>query len=132
MKTARKRSTYLLVSQINTLDTWAKELNNMLPKGFKEYGAYLVGSATRHKDYRDVDIRQVVADADLKRLKSCVDLGYFNHMVSVWGQQVTGLPIDYQIIGLKSKENESFSTKDGHYRHPVGMRHGYVNGEKRI
>jgi hypothetical protein len=122
------RSTYLLVSQINTLDTWGKELENMFPVKMKVYGTYIVGSAVQHKDWRDVDIRQIVSDADFEKLKKVIDIGYFNHMVSIWGQQITGLPIDYQVQGIGHEDNKNSKG----YHHPIGLRDGYVNGEKRV
>lgn len=125
------RSTYLLVSQINTLDTWARELINVFPDKFQDYGVYLVGSATRQKHFRDVDIRHIISDKDFAQLQKSIDLGYFNHMMSVWGQQLTGLPIDYQVYGLNSEGNTKYSQKDGHKRHALGILNGFVNGGKR-
>lgn len=118
----------MLVSQINTLDTWGRELEKIFPIKVKVYGAYIVGSATKHKDWRDVDIRQIITDQDFKKLEKVIDIGYFNHMVSIWGQQLTGLPIDYQVQGIGHEDNKNSTG----YRHPIGMREGYVNGERRI
>jgi hypothetical protein len=123
-----KRGTYLLVSQMNTLDTWAKELEQMFPKDMDVYGTYLVGSATQHKDFRDVDVRQIMSDKSFESLRKTVDIGYFNHVVSLWGQQLTGLPIDYQVQAIGSEENNSAT---GTVHHAIGMRDGYINGDRR-
>lgn len=125
--TPKHRGTYLLVSQVNALDTWGRELANIFPVKVSEYGSYIVGSAVRHKDWRDVDIRQIISDADFKRLSKVIDIGYFNHMVSLWGQQITGLPIDYQVQAISCEEN----TNRTGYVHPIGVRKGYINGERR-
>jgi hypothetical protein len=118
------RNSFLLVSQINTLNTWGKELTNMLPATVDHYGVYIVGSALKKADYRDIDIRQIISDKDFARLLKTVDIGYFNHAVSLWGQQLTGMPIDYQIQSIADKDN------DGE-KHPIHALKGYVNGERR-
>lgn len=123
-----KRTTFLLVTQINALDTWGRELKNIFPVKVHAFGAYIVGSAMQHKDWRDVDIRHIIDDKDFKRLEKAIDIGYFNHVISLWGQQVTGLPIDYQVQAISSEENKNGKG----YRHPIGLRDGYVGGERRI
>lgn len=66
------------------------------------YGVYLVGSALERKDYRDVDVRCIMADDDFEALfpkndehvrprwmLTCLSL-------SAWLKHMTGLPVDFQ------------------------------------
>jgi hypothetical protein len=118
------RKTYLLVSEINALNTWGKEITNSLHTDVEQYGVFIVGSVLQRADYRDVDIRQIISDGDFLRLFNTVDIGYYNHAMSLWGQQITGLPIDYQIQSLGHEDNKG-------EKHPIHALKGYVNGERR-
>lgn len=81
---------------------------------------YLVGSATERPDYRDVDLRLILADEDFDH--------WFQGRVMLWslvcltiGQHlraVTGMPIDFQ-IQRRTEANEKHPTT---HRHPMGMR----------
>lgn len=84
------RSTYLATTQIDLLRDWGHTL-------YREFGEmpYLVGSALARPDWRDVDVRIIVAGAP----------GWFGPrltdrrghlLLSLWGREVTGLPIDCQ------------------------------------
>lgn len=118
------RATYLLVTQVNSLNTWGRELKGLFHTDVNNYGAYLVGSALTKPGFRDVDIRQIISDDDFRQLFNTVDIGYFNHAVSVWGQQITGLPIDYQVQSISHEDNKGV-------KHPIDMLDGYVGGERR-
>ncbi|WOI85974.1 hypothetical protein [Rhodococcus qingshengii] len=121
---SKRRATYLLVTEINALNTWGRELKMSLHTNVEQYGVFLVGSALTKPDYRDVDIRQIISDEDWSRLFSTVDIGYYNHVMSLWGQKITGLPIDYQIQSISHEDNKG-------PKHPIDMLDGYVNGERR-
>lgn len=66
--------------------------------------AFLVGSAARGKVWRDVDVRVILDDKTFRRL-----VGHSPHPSPYWkamamafsslGQQMTGLPIDFQLQG---------------------------------
>lgn len=87
---------------------------------------YLVGSATRGKNWRDVDIRVILMDEDYdrmfgKRRKPAHQdkrWAFLCAAVSVLGERQTGLPIDFQIDRM-TEANEQFP--DG-VRYPLGIR----------
>src|SRR5436309_1503001 len=66
---------------------------------------YLVGSATRGKQWRDVDVRLILEDAEYERMIGKLESPpMLNHRWSAFcvafsllGKQMTGLPIDFQI-----------------------------------
>ena len=65
---------------------------------------YLVGSATQHKKWRDVDIRLILTDEQWKVLGFGSDPKYPSRSwaplcmaFSALGKHITGLPIDFQI-----------------------------------
>lgn len=68
------------------------------------YGVFLVGSALRTKDYRDVDVRVMLPDEKFVALfpdykHNSLD-PYWNFIctsISEWLQARTGLPVDFQI-----------------------------------
>lgn len=76
---------------------------------------YLVGSATRSKTWRDVDVRLILDDAEYEAL-----LGDTEHLsrrgkwvalcmaFSALGQKMTGLPIDFQ-IQQRTKANAMYT-----------------------
>lgn len=82
---------------------------------------YLVGSATERADYRDVDLRLILADEEFDHwfagrelLWSLICLAIGRHLADV-----TGLPIDFQ-IQRRTEANEKFPGAGD--RHPMGMR----------
>ena len=118
------RATYLLVSDINKLSIFGGELKRMFPaEGV--YGSFLVGSALEKPEYRDVDVRTIFSDDAFKKLEKVIDIGAINHLVSVWGQQLTGLPIDYQVMAASHPDNKG-------KKHPIDMFSGYVNGRRDV
>lgn len=61
----------------------------------------LVGSATLRKDWRDVDVRVVLPDEQYSQWVGGADYLEPRRQTmcvaySIWGQQYTGLPIDFQ------------------------------------
>lgn len=85
---------------------------------------YLVGSSIERRDYRDVDIRCILADDHYDRLfpglsgNPQVDALWSLMCVSIseWLSARTGLPVDFQIQG-QSEANE----KHGGPRHMIGL-----------
>ena len=80
---------------------------------------YLVGSVTEKADYRDIDIRTILADEEFDALFkgrefvwSVTCLGIATYLT-----QVSGLPVDYQ-IQRRTQANENFTGM----RNPIGSR----------
>jgi hypothetical protein len=77
-------------------------------KAFGGFGCYLVGSCQVKRDYRDVDVRLVLDDAEYERLFRSpggeARGGWANALwslmctsLSLWLKQQTDLPVDFQI-----------------------------------
>jgi hypothetical protein len=90
-------------------------------RAFDEH-CYLVGSATERTTYRDVDVRLVMGDAKFDALFGAS--GDSQHTpfwqlictsISLWLQQRTGLPVDFQIQSMSRSHKESGK------RTPLGM-----------
>jgi hypothetical protein len=89
---------------------------------------YLVGSATERPDYRDVDLRLILADEEFDHwfggrplLWSLVCLTIGQHLAAT-----TGLPIDFQIQRM-TEANEKYPGSGD--RHPMGFpRHLLASG----
>jgi hypothetical protein len=64
--------------------------------------------------------RLLLDDAAFDELAERIHLGLLNHTVSLWGQQVTGLPIDFQ-VQRQTDANEDYPTRAGHWRNPIGI-----------
>lgn len=105
------RATFLTQSGIRLLDDWGVNLRRM----FGEV-PYLVGSALTTADHRDVDVRLMMDDELVERLARLVNLADLDLCVSLWGQQVTGLPIDFQVQGTQEANAEPHGR-----RHPLGL-----------
>lgn len=90
------------------------------------YGVYLVGSAMERRDYRDVDVRCILDDAEYDRLFPGLGGNPSLHplwsllcsSISLYLSQHSGLPVDFQI----QKQSEA-PTKHtgGTQRHVLGM-----------
>jgi hypothetical protein len=93
------------------------------PKG----GIYFVGSALRKPEWRDVDIRVILEDAEYDRLFPVTDRfgenaqwKIFCIAISHYLTSVTGLPIDFQ-IQRQTQANEQYPSADGHKRNAIGL-----------
>jgi hypothetical protein len=86
------RVNYLTVAQNFALETALQVLNAA------GCGCYLVGSVMERADYRDVDLRCILADDDFKTRfgGSRVRVRLMNAALSEWIASRTGLPIDFQ------------------------------------
>jgi hypothetical protein len=97
-----------------------------------DFGCYLVGSSLYRRDYRDVDVRFILEDAEFDRLfpdaKDHPQLNAFWSLVctsvALMLKEQTGLPIDFQ-IQRQTQANEKFSSGR---RHPLGLFLGYPGG----
>lgn len=76
---------------------------------------YLVGSAVTGPGWRDVDVRLILDDVTFASLAAILDVNRLNLAMSLWGQQATGLPIDFQVQSMTDA-----NSIDGP-RHPIGM-----------
>lgn len=110
MTTERKRSSALGPHDVFLLDQWGRQLR----EAFGET-AYLVGSAGRGDvHYRDVDVRML---DPLKLGNRPLARRTLNVALSLWGRQVTGLPIDFQF-----QPASEFHEYDDETRNPMGPR----------
>ena len=107
----RARATYLTQSGIRLLHDWGAALQ----RAFPGHTAYLVGSALIRADYRDVDVRVIFEDEAYTDLSMMVNPADLNLAVSLWGQQVTGLPVDFQV------QSDTDADQYNGRRHPLGL-----------
>ena len=87
------RATHLQLTDLRLLEAWAREVSAM----FRGEMPYLVGSSLQRPDWRDIDVRLIIADSDFAKLKKRVHIQHLGLAVSLWGQRATGLPIDFQV-----------------------------------
>jgi hypothetical protein len=89
---------------------------------------YLVGSALKAKQWRDVDVRLILEDEEYERM-GLGDPRYPHHnekwvslvlAYSALGKAMTGLPIDFQ-IQQQTDANRQFSQRDGCLRSALGV-----------
>ena len=77
----------------------------LINRAFGGFGCYLVGSSRERRDYRDVDVRLILSDAEYDHLfRSSDGQGWVNPLwslmctsISLWLKQQTDLPVDFQI-----------------------------------
>lgn len=101
------RVRYLGVSDVEILRAWGRELNRLFDEG-----PYLVGSALQRPDYRDVDVRIMLDDEKYDAVVAVMNPKILNLALSVWGQKVTGLPIDCQIQRVSNANDEFDGPRD--------------------
>lgn len=93
------RATYLKPSDVYNLEIVCETIRNAFGD------VCLVGSALERADYRDVDLRTILADADFDRMFPGSNEPHHLHRawhltcmaISEWASARTGLPIDFQI-----------------------------------
>lgn len=86
---------------------------------------YHVGSSLKRRDYRDVDVRAILPDAEFDRLFPGIARGpqydafwsLVCSSISVYLAKQTGLPIDFQ-IQKQSVANAEYPKED---RNPIGV-----------
>lgn len=106
----------LLHSDQQLLSDWAQKVVEL----FNDTMCYHVGSSMLSSDvseFRDVDIRTMLDHEDFLVLQKIVNIDYLNLAVSLWGQKVTGLPIDFQV-----QDRDYVNEKHKGSRSAVGLR----------
>ncbi len=112
-----KRWSYLLISDYRILNDWCCLVSDMFTED-AIFGCYQVGSSLTTSHYRDVDIRVIIPDDVYATKYDDTKRKYLNLAVSIWGQRVTGLPIDFQIQPY-SLAHERYHGAT-HRRQPIG------------
>lgn len=101
---------YLTVEQRFRLD----EACRVFRESF-DYGVYLVGSVMKRADFRDVDVRAIVADETFAKLYPNADPEnpardpYWSlsmAALSLYLRESTGLPIDFQVQQMTAANEE--------------------------
>jgi len=97
----QRRPHYLGQTNFYNLNAACRTVLSAFPFG---YGVFLVGSALRTKDYRDVDVRVIIPDEkfdtlfpDYKPNNPDTFWHFTCTAMSEWLQARTGLPIDFQV-----------------------------------
>jgi hypothetical protein len=109
------RSTFLLLSDFERLEEWSRLVRVL----FDGQTPLLVGSALRTVEYRDVDLRLILGDGLFDRYwANRVKVRLANRAVSIWGQEETGLRIDFQI----QRRTEAEAAYPDGLRVPMGIR----------
>lgn len=116
------RATALSPPELMRLDLWAQAF----VWAFK-HQPYLVGSVLTRRDYRDVDVRLPVDDDDVM-FEDPDRLRLVHVAMSVWAQQVSGLPVDFQFQPWSEWTAE---VEQGKPRNPLGDRWRTVHGGAR-
>jgi hypothetical protein len=131
-RTPMERANYLPAPAYFKLDHACQYINSALG-GF---GSYLVGSSTRRKDWRDVDVRYILDNDIFDRLfpgvgdanpSKCALWSLMCVTISDWLSNQTGLPVDFQ-IQRQSMANAKFKSADGHRRSALGIFLAYPGG----
>lgn len=109
-----RSASYLSPHQMFLLDLACKPILEAF-----ESPPYLVGSVAERHDFRDVDVRLILEDAQYDRLvptpqvRTMLSLAFTAYL-----QQATGLPIDFG-IQRQTQANEAHPNKP---RNPLGLR----------
>lgn len=121
---AKAYGNHLIPSERVLLEDWSIHVRRV-------WGTpYLVGSVLTTRDFRDVDVRVILDDDEWATLFPGLDdvdtrnarwSGIYTAF-SLWGQKVTGLPIDFQLQPM-TKANEQHAG----WRHALGL--GYYGFE---
>lgn len=81
---------------------------------------YLVGSVSHRRDFRDVDVRLMLEDAEYDRIFPTEEHRIFlGFAVSAYLRDATGLPVDFQF----QRRTEANTNHPGTGRNPLGRRH---------
>jgi hypothetical protein len=122
-ETTRKPS-YVGAPAIFKLELACQHIN----RAFGGFGCYLVGSSLERADWRDVDVRMILSDAEFMVLFPDVDLTAHNWefdprwllmtvSISEHLSKVTGLPIDFQF-----QPQTHANARHSKPRSPMGLR----------
>lgn len=119
----RQRTSMLGPVEIYLLDQWGRQLH-------EAFGVtpYLVGSVMKGGAWRDVDVRLILPDKKFTKITGaklgeihvdCPRLMALNVAFTVWGQRVTGLPVDFQFQSMT--QANTLPENEGP-RNPLGTR----------
>jgi hypothetical protein len=86
---------------------------------------YLVGSASMSKQWRDVDVRLILEGSEWEHWFGRFERPFHTNArwagiclaFSLWGQKVTGLPIDFQV----QQASDAEAKDEGGNRFPLGV-----------
>jgi|SRR6185312_1428668 len=121
------------VSHVGAPAIFALELScQHINAAFGGYGCYLVGSCLERADWRDIDVRFILSDAEFEVLFPDVDISFNSALlehdprwlllttsITNWLRAQTGLPVDFQF------QPQTFANVRHHgARHALGMRIG--------
>lgn len=103
------------------------QCGQQLRDAYGSFGPYVVGSALQKPDWRDVDVRYILEDAEFLKLFPDTQMHgawefdprwlLMSVSISAWMKALTGLPIDFQF--------QPQSWANSHHkgpRHPIGIR----------
>lgn len=98
-----RRGTSLGPPERYLIEQWGR----MLHEAFGET-PYLVGSVARSEPWRDVDVRLLLDADEFEHLTGDdpLRLQALNVAFSLWGQHMTGLPIDFQFQEVNAANDE--------------------------
>jgi hypothetical protein len=115
----KRRHSYIGAPEAFLLDQQMYIVN----KAFGEHCSYLVGSATKTLDYRDVDVRMIMDDDKYEALfgeepgQMWLFWGLICSSISEYVSSRTGLKVDFQI---QSRTHANRPSNDS-VRNPVGL-----------
>lgn len=115
--TEARRATYLTTYDLHRLDIAVTPLRRLCPS------IYLVGTVLTSADWRDVDVRMIMADDEF-------DASFANALLweafclgaTAWLRSQTGLPIDFQV----QRMTEANEKHQGIRNHLSGGRREYA------
>lgn len=122
MQQAVHRANFIGAPECFNLNLACQSINAAFSE--RSYGCFLVGSALKRKDFRDVDVRVILKDEEFDRLFP-VERGNWSldplwsllcAAISGWLSERTGLKIDFQI----QRQTDANKEYDGP-RHALGM-----------
>ncbi len=107
------RASQLSPGMVRSIDHFAASLMVMFPEAL---GVAHVGSSVTSDVWRDIDLRIVMRDELIDQLEPIVKLADVTMLLSSWGQQVTGLPVDCQLQRQTEHQSEAYGDA-GSVRH---------------
>jgi hypothetical protein len=121
MKPKRRKASYIGAPAVFALELSCREICD----AFSGYGCYVVGSALERPDWRDVDIRFIMADEEFATLFPDAgghweqDARWLLMTISISERmsRLTGLPVDFQ-FQPQTHANEIHKG----VRHAIGVR----------
>lgn len=114
-----KRGCQLTTAELYRLDTACRPLRQIIDETDDVGGIYLVGSVEERPDFRDVDVRMILADARFDALFGHSEMlwAQFSYAVSRQLATDTDLPIDFQVQRM-TQANDRYGDRP---RNPLGL-----------